>query len=49
MAVLAAQAVVRLGRGDWPQEWVVNPQVRSHAGWLDRPQTSSAPATVPME
>ena len=49
MAVLAAQAVVRLGRGDWPQEWVVNPQVRSHAGWLDRPRTSSAPATVPVE
>jgi phosphoglycerate dehydrogenase-like enzyme len=28
MAVLAATAIARLLKGDWPADWVVNPQVK---------------------
>ncbi len=28
MALFAARAIVQLARGDWPEEWIINPEVR---------------------
>ena len=33
MALQAAQAIVALRRGDWPERQIVNPEVRSRFGW----------------
>lgn len=33
MAVLAARAVILLSRGEWPAEWIVNPDVRPNFRW----------------
>ncbi|MCS6977112.1 MAG: phosphoglycerate dehydrogenase [Gemmatales bacterium] len=33
MAVLAARAVVLLSRGEWPAEWIVNPEARPRFRW----------------
>jgi D-3-phosphoglycerate dehydrogenase/(S)-sulfolactate dehydrogenase len=33
MALSAAQAIVRLSRGEWPAEQVVNPSVRARFRW----------------
>ena len=33
MALRAAEAIVRLHRGDWPEGWVVNPEVREGFSW----------------
>jgi D-3-phosphoglycerate dehydrogenase len=33
MASCAATAIVRISRGDWPAEWVVNPDVRERCRW----------------
>jgi len=29
MALFAAQAIVKLLGGEWPEEWVLNPEVRA--------------------
>ena len=33
MALSGAQAIAALSRGEWPDEKVVNPEVRSHFRW----------------
>jgi D-3-phosphoglycerate dehydrogenase/(S)-sulfolactate dehydrogenase len=33
MALSAAQAIVSLSRGEWPEEKVVNPKVRERFKW----------------
>jgi phosphoglycerate dehydrogenase-like enzyme len=33
MAMSAAQAIISLSRGEWPEEKVVNPQVRKKFRW----------------